>query len=104
MSNNAIYDYRRCIERKPSFLACGFLLFGADSLTIGFNDISLTGAGISSPTPLPINAQIKLALNTKKKGLIIIEGKICWCKKTFKGWHSGIVFNRKMSFEPDMIA
>ncbi len=104
MASNSIYGYRRIRERKPSFLACGFLLLGNDPLTIGFDDISSNGAGIYTHNPLTLNSQVRLALNTKNKGLIIVAGKICWCKKTYKGYRSGIVFNRKMAFEPDMIA
>jgi len=70
----------------------------------GYKDITSSGAGVITKEPLPINAQAKLALNTKRKGLILVEGKVCWCKRQQQGWRSGICFNRVLSFEPTMIA
>jgi hypothetical protein len=102
--SNAIYGYRRVSRRKSAFLACGFLLFDQQSLTVGLNDISQTGAGIATNAPLVLRSQVRLAVNTKKKGLIIIDGRVCWSKKTYNGWRSGISFDRKISFEPGMIA
>jgi len=104
MSHNAIYDYRRVSERKPCFLACGFILLNKNLYSAGFEDVSPSGVGMITGHPLPINSQVTLALNTKKRGLILIDGKVCWSKKTHRGWRCGVSFNKKLCFEPSMIA
>jgi len=102
--HNVTYGYRRICERRPCFFACGFILLNKDTYSVGFEDISLSGVGTITNRPLPINSYVTVALNTKKKGLILVDGKICWSKRVDRGWRSGIVFNKKLSFEPAVIA
>lgn len=104
MVYNAIYDYRRTSERKPCFLACGFIILNKSPYSVGFEDVSPSGVGMVTAHPLQINSQVTLAINTKKRGLILVEGKVCWLKKIHRGWRCGVSFNKKLSFEPAVIA
>ena len=102
-AHNAIYGYRRISERRPSFLAGAFLVYDQHLHNVGCNDISQTGAGVLTNCPIAVHSQVRLAVNTRKNGLMMIEGKICWSRKTYQGWRSGIRFNRRILFEPSVI-
>ena len=104
MGYNALYGYRRADERKQCFLACGFVVLNNTPVSAGFEDVSVSGAGIITRKPLPLNAYVTLAFNTRKKGLLLVSGKVCWCRNIYRGWRSGVVFVRKLAFEPTMIA
>lgn len=103
MIHNVVYGYRRLSERRPCFLTCGFILRNKDIYSVGIEDVSLSGVGMITHYPLPINSYVTVALNTKK-GLILVDGKVCWSKRVDRGWRSGIEFNKKLSFESAVIA
>ncbi|MBN3040476.1 MAG: PilZ domain-containing protein [Candidatus Omnitrophica bacterium] len=100
---NEEFGHRRLIKRKTCFLTSGYLLLNTTPHLAKFHDISLEGIGIVTERPLHVSGQVKLALNTRKKGLVLVEGKICWCRRTKHGWKSGIAFNKRLSYEPAMI-
>ncbi|MBN3040860.1 MAG: PilZ domain-containing protein [Candidatus Omnitrophica bacterium] len=101
--DNVIFDYRRKVKRKPCFLASGFILYNKAPVLAGYEDVSVSGAGILTNGALQVNGQVTLALNTRRKGLVLVDGKVCWCQRVRSGWRSGIAFNRVLSFEPTII-
>tara|TARA_Y100000031_G_C8051471_1_gene306370 strand:- start:380 stop:691 length:312 start_codon:yes stop_codon:yes gene_type:complete len=102
--HNESFGHRRSSKRRACFLAAGYLLFDKAPYLAKYHDINLDGIGAIVDKPLPVNIQVKIALNTKKKGLVLVKGKVCWCKKAQLGWRLGISFNRKLSYETTMIA
>jgi len=97
------FGQRRSSKRKACFLVGGYVMLDKAPYVAKYCDISLDGIGVVTEQPLPVNMHVRVALNTKKKGLMLVDGKICWCKNAGKGWRSGIVFDRKLSVELTMI-
>ena len=77
--------------------------FNGDAHLIKYKDISPKGAGVITLKRLPLNSQFRMELNTKKAGILLLEGKVCWHKKMLEAWRSGIVFNRILGFELDKV-
>lgn len=97
------FGQRRSSKRKACFLVGGYVMLDKAPYVAKYRDINLNGIGVVTEQPLPVNTYVKVALNTKKKGLMLVDGKICWCKNSSRGWCSGIVFDRKLSVELTMI-
>lgn len=97
------FGQRRSYKRKDCFLVGGYVMLDKAPYVAKYCDISLEGIGVITERPLPVGMHVRVALNTKKKGLMLVDGKICWCKTADKGWRSGIVFDRKLSVELTMI-
>jgi hypothetical protein len=97
------FDHRRAAQRRSCFLVGGYVMLDKSPFVAKYFDISLEGVGVLTQEPLPANTYVKVALNTKKKGLMLIAGRICWCKKGERGWRSGIAFDKKLSHELTMI-
>ena len=98
------FGHRRGSKRRACFLVGGYVLLDKAPYVAKYYDISLEGVGVITEKPLPAGMHVKIALNTKKKGLVLVKGKICWCKKERNGWRSGITFDRELSYEMTMIA
>lgn len=101
--HNSGFGHRRGAKRRSCFLVGGYVMLDKAPYVAKYSDISLDGIGVVTEQPLPVNMHVKVALNTKKKGLMLVDGKICWCKTATRGWRSGIVFDRKLSVELTMI-
>jgi PilZ domain len=97
------FDHRRSAERRSCFLVGGYVMLDKSPYVAKYFDISLEGVGVVTEEPLPANIHVRVALNTKKKGLMLISGKVCWCRKGLRGWRSGIVFDDKLLHELSMI-
>ncbi len=93
------FGHRRTSKRMSCFLVGGYVMLDKAPYVAKYCDISLDGIGVITEQPLPVGTHVRVALNTKKKGLMLVDGKICWCKNPGKNWRSGVVFDRKLSVE-----
>ncbi len=97
------FDHRRAAKRRSCFLVGGYVMLDKAPYLAKYFDISLEGVGVITQEPLSVNIHVKVALNTKKKGLMLILGKVCWCRRGSNGWRSGIRFDKKLIHELGMI-
>lgn len=90
------FDYRRTHRRIPCSWTGEVAPFGRPSHEMKCEDISLEGLAFSSPLSLRVNSHVKVKVHTVKAGRLILEGKICWCKKADIGWQIGLKFTKKL--------
>lgn len=88
------FDYRR--EHKR--LACDWPGEIATSdrgiHEIKCADVGRQGIGFSSPIPLDVDSQAQIKVDIPESGLLVLEGRICWCEKAETGWKLGVALNR----------
>ena len=90
---------RRLAKRTPCFLAGRYTSKESYFCELGCEDISVKGVKVFTLSPLKVDSYLRFDITTKKRSLIPVEGKICWSKKAVHGWHSGITFDRDLSFD-----
>ena len=100
---NSSYGYRRIKDRYVCSLSGDFYFSQGSTCNVDCDNISSSGAKINIPISLPINSYIKLKLSSKKMDTILIEGKVCWCRKSLGKYQAGILFNKALAVEPAML-
>ena len=96
--------YRRTTKRMPCSLTGRFLAQDKTLSAVTCQDISTEGAGVTTAVHLPINTYVTIGMDTKKKNCLLLEGRVCWCKRILSGWHAGIKFDRPLPFEMSTFA
>jgi hypothetical protein len=90
---------RRLVERLPCFLSGRYTSSSSYFCELGCEDISPKGAKVFTLDPLKEKSYLRFDINTKKRDLYAIDGKVCWTKKAVHGWHSGIAFDKNLPFD-----
>jgi hypothetical protein len=98
-----VFVYRRTAKRLPCFFRGSYISQGNISHAAVCNDISSKGAGVTTSTLLPLNTQVKMKFDTGKINPLLLEGRVCWCRKTLDKWQAGIVFNRDLPFDLEKV-
>lgn len=94
---NPSFKEKRLFERAECSVPGSYVLKDILNGTFLCKDISPKGVGIQTANPLPVDAKVKIEINTKKSSSLLLEGKVRWCKKEGeKAYRVGIEFKEPL--------
>lgn len=91
------FGCRRQYRRVPCSLRGRYLTGDDLSHKIHCKDISVKGARVVSPLPLPVRSSARLEVDAKRAGKLTLEGEVRWCRKEGGNWQAGITFDRELA-------
>ena len=75
------FGYRRECTRLPCTLKGNYTSGNGISYTARCLDISDKGVDVVTPSPLQVDAQVKIDLTTRDNLPLLLTGRVCWSKK-----------------------
>jgi hypothetical protein len=92
------FSYRRSSERYSCCIEGVFTYKGNAIHTIKCSDISLYGLGGVTVLPLPPNTFVKIKAACQHYPYLLLQGRVCWCKRDLNGYRVGIEFYRPLPY------
>jgi hypothetical protein len=94
---------RRLFKRYSCCLGGDFYSQDGISDECRISNISAMGAELITPKSLKVETPLKIKFFNKRKIPFILEGRIRWSRKAYRGWRAGVLFNRPLFVPLEML-
>jgi hypothetical protein len=93
-----LFSFQRASKRYPCCLEGVFTSEDNTVHTIKCSDISLHGVGGITSLRLPLNTCVKIKAMCRHSRTLLLQGRVCWCKKDLNGYRVGIELYKPLPF------
>jgi len=97
------FGRRRAVRRLPCSLIGSY--FGTDQTPhlLRYDNISSKGAKVNTLDALVPKTSFKMEIISRNKGVLFLEGRVCWSNKIKDKWYSGVIFEKDFPYNPEEI-